>query len=187
MSPSTEEERGGNWEVKWAFWGSSEQEASLQCVCQKGTGTWFSSTRLGQPPPRGPLQLSIWSAQAASTGEDASGRIKVAMQNRSKLFKQQTPSRGVGQCSHRASAGPADPEWQRSRSLSGTAAVLSVRLLTSRWKYHFPSFQKGWVARTCLWLRGPLPLRHPAMAGHLWCPWTSESSSILFLPLSNPL
>ena len=94
MCPSTEEERGGNWEVKWAFWGSSEQEASLQCVCQKGTGTWFSSTRLGQPPPRGPLQLSIWSAQAASTGEDASGRIKVAMQNRSKLFKQQTPSHG---------------------------------------------------------------------------------------------
>lgn len=47
-----------------------------------------------QPPPCGPLQLSIWSAQPASTGEDASGRLKVVMQNRSNLFKQQTPSCG---------------------------------------------------------------------------------------------
>ena len=115
VSPSTEEERGGSWEVKWASWGSSGQEASLQCICQKGMGAWCflhgarswtwplfracrhahsSASCVPQPPLCGPLQLSIWSAQPARTGEDASGRIKVAMQNRSKLFKQQTLSRG---------------------------------------------------------------------------------------------
>ncbi|CAM9514668.1 unnamed protein product [Rangifer tarandus platyrhynchus] len=109
----TKEERGGNWEVKWAFRDSSGQEA--QCVCQKGTGAWCflhvarswtwplflarscahsSASCVPQPPLGGPLQLSIWSAQPARTGEDALGRIKVVMQNRSKLFKQQTPSRG---------------------------------------------------------------------------------------------
>lgn len=46
-----------------------------------------------QPPRCGPLQLSIWSMRPASTGEDASGCVKVAMQSRSKLFKQQTLSR----------------------------------------------------------------------------------------------
>lgn len=51
----------------------------------------------------------------------------------------------------------------------------------------FPLLSEGRVARTHLLLRGALPTCHPAMAGHLWCPWTSESSSILFLPLSNPL
>lgn len=115
---STQEGRGCKWEGTWAFWDPREQESrpvwaapwapggtSPQCVChllflhaaQLRTWHLFPAHRQcpEQPEPLlgGPRQLSIWSTQPASTGEDASGHIKVEMQNRSKLFKQQTRSR----------------------------------------------------------------------------------------------
>ena len=100
------------WVEKQASVGSpfGPQKSIPWFVCQKGTDTWFSSLWLGrgpgtsslhadsaqgsvslvpQPPLCGPSAVLHLEHAANKHWEDASGHVKVMIQNRSKLFKQQ--------------------------------------------------------------------------------------------------
>lgn len=151
------------------------QRSISPCACQKGTGTWASSTLALAPLPCtrwcreqhelraccsrpfvGPLHVSVWRVQPTDTGKAASGHIEVIMQDRSTSFMPQRLKNqpclgggltgGVGQCSSRVGTGAADSVLWRSQASSGPGVVLSPRLLMSRSKYKF-SCREGHAAR----------------------------------------